>query len=283
MDDPGEFRYHLPRRVGGQRAGAHRGTAAGAGTEFLAHLSLFDHPDPRRLDLRASLADLRGDWLVRVNRRRAAVAVMVLVDVSASMRFGAPAKLDVVADFVESLGRSAFRSGDALGMLGFDAAVRDDLHVAPRHGRGAGDAMAALLRACACGPGDGAGLRDAALRVGPRPALVFVVSDFLWPLAGLGDVVDLLAPARVVPLVVVDPAETEAPPGSGLALLRDAESARQRTLWVRPALRARWREAVLARRAQLDAIFADRGLRPFTLRGAFDARALSNHLLEDVA
>lgn len=283
MDDSGEIRYQLPRRAGGQRAGSHRGAGPGAAIEFLAHRSLFEHPDPRRLDLRASLGDLRGDWLVRVNRLRAAITVFALVDVSASMRFGEPAKLDLAADFVESLGRGAFRIGDAVGMLAFDAAMRDDLHVAPRHGRGVGAAMAAALRGCACGRGDVAGLRDAAMQAGRRPALVFVVSDFLWPLAGLGDALDLLAPAHVVPLVVVDPAESEAPARDGLALLRDAETSRQRTLWVRPALRQRWRDAALARRAQLDAIFADRGLRPFTLRGAFDAQALSDHLLEDLA
>ena len=281
MDDSGEIRYQLPRRAGGQRAGAHRGMAAGAATEFLAHRSLFDHPDPRRLDLRASLGDLRGDWLVRVNRLRAAVTVLALVDVSASMRFGEPPKLELAADFVASLGRSAFRIGDAVGMLAFDAALRDDLHVAPRHGRGVGAAMAAALRGCACGPGGIAGLRDAAMQAGRRPALVFVVSDFLWPLAGLGDVIDLLAPAHVVPLVVVDPAEIEAPARDGLMLLRDAETTRRRTLWVRPALRQRWRDTALARQAQLGAIFADRGQRPFTLRGAFDAQALSDHLLED--
>ena len=283
MDDSGEIRYQLPRRAGGQRAGAHRGTAAGAAIEFLAHRSLFDHPDPRRLDLRASLGDLRGDWLVRVNRLRTAVTVLALMDVSASMRFGEPAKLDLAADFVESLGRSAFRIGDAVGMLAFDAAIRDDLHVAPRHGRGVGAAMAAALRGCACGPGGIAGLRDAAMQAGRRAALVFVVSDFLWPLSGLGDAIDLLAPAHVVPLVVVDPAESAAPARGGLVLLRDAETARQRTLWVRPALRERWRDAALARGTQLAAIFADRGLRPFTLRGAFDAQALSGHLLEEVA
>ena len=82
-------------------------------------MSLYDRPDPRRLDLRASLRDIRGDWLVRVNRQRAAVPVQVIVDVSASMGFGSPRpKLQVVADFVEALGQSAFRVGDALGMVG---------------------------------------------------------------------------------------------------------------------------------------------------------------------
>ena len=283
MDDPGEILYHLPRRVAGLRSGAHRGMAAGSALEFLAHRRLFDHPDPRRLDLRASVADLRGDWLVRINRHRAAVTVQVIVDVSASMRFGEPAKLALAADFVESLARSAFRIGDAVGLLAFDAAARDDLHVAPRHGRGVGATLAARLRGCESGPGGIAGLRDAARQVGPRPALVFLVSDFLWPLDGLGDILDGLAPAHVVPLVLVDAAESEAPARDGLALLVDAETGRQRALWVRPALRARWREAAAARRAQLAAIFADRGLRPFTLGGAFDAQALSHHLLEDAA
>jgi len=282
-DDAGDIRYRLPRRAGGQRVGAHRGAAAGAGLEFLTHQRLFDRPDPRRLDLRASLADPRGDWLVRVNRLRTALTLRVLVDVSASMRFGAPPKLALVADFVAALGLSAFRSGDALGLLAFDAAVRDDLEVAPRHGRGVGEAMAALLRSCAGGRGDVAGLRDAALRVDARSALVFVVSDFLWPLAGLGGVLDGLGGAHVVPMVVVDAAELEAPAGGGLALLRDAETGRQRALWVRAALRTRWREAARARRAHLDAIFADRGLRPFTLQDAFDARALSEHLMADAA
>src|ERR1700712_2587795 len=123
MDDSDDIRYHLPRRTGGQRMGAHRGTAAGAGMEFLAHLSLFDHPDPRRLDLRASLADLRGDWLGGGKPPPAAVTAQGAGGASGSMRFGQPAKLHLAAHFVEALALGAFRIGDAVGMLPFDAAV----------------------------------------------------------------------------------------------------------------------------------------------------------------
>ena len=141
-----------------------------------------------------------------------------------------------------------------------------------------------MLRSCAAGGAGGIeGLREAAMLLAGRSGIVFLVSDFHWPLAGLSDVLDLLAPAYVVPLVVWDPAEVEPPARDGLALLCDAETSRRRTLWVRPALRARWHDAALARRARLDAIFADRGLRPFYLQGGFDAEALSSHLLEDVA
>jgi hypothetical protein len=281
MDDSNEFAYRLPRRVGGQRAGAHRGKAPGSGLEFLGHLSLFQHPDPRRLDLRASLLDLNGDWLVRVNRQRAAVTVRVLVDVSASMQFGARPKLEVVADFVEALGHSAFRMGDPLGMLAFDAAARDDLDIAPRHGRGTGEALATMLRACdASRAGSSAGLRAAVERVAGRSGLVFLVSDFHGVLAELADALDLLAPAHVVPIVVWDPAEIEAPRRDGIAVLEDAETHRSRTFWVRPALRERWREAVAARREALRRLFADRDLRPFHLGGAFDAQAMTGYFLE---
>ncbi len=146
MPSTGEFHYRIPRRLGAWRPGSHPATSLGAGQEFVSHMSLFDRPDPRRLDLRASLRDLRGDWLIRVNRQRAAVAVQVIVDVSASMAFGERRpKLHVVADFIEALGQSAFRAGDALGMSAFDSAERMDLFVPALQSRGSGALMASLL------------------------------------------------------------------------------------------------------------------------------------------
>src|SRR5437868_1472218 len=107
------------------RPGLYPGSSVGSGQEFVTHMSLFNRPDPRRLDLRASLRTLREDWLVRVNRQRAGVAVRALVDVSASMGFGGQRpKLHVVADFLEALGLSAFRVGDAVGMMAFDEIER---------------------------------------------------------------------------------------------------------------------------------------------------------------
>src|SRR4051812_31798725 len=109
MEAVQEFRYRSPHRVGGWRVGSHEGRAPGAGLEFASHVRLYDRPDPRRLDLRASIASLQSEWLVRVNRQQAAMTVRLLVDVSASMRFGTPPKLEVVAAFVRALGQSALR------------------------------------------------------------------------------------------------------------------------------------------------------------------------------
>jgi hypothetical protein len=280
MQAPREFHYRLPQRAGGWRPGAHRGTTLGAGQAFVSHARLTDAPDPRRLDLRASLRTPGDDWLVRVHRQRVGITVQAVVDVSASMRFGTPrSKLQVAADFVQSLGASAFRAGDAAGLLAFDEHWRADLFLPARHGRGIGEAMAARLAASAGGAGGIVGLQEAARQLAGRQALVFVVSDFHWPLDGLRGVLDALAHAHVVPLVLWDAAELAPPRGDGLARLADAESGRQRTLWLRPALRRAWHDAVQGRREALARAFAARGVRPVFMVGGFDADALTRHFL----
>ena len=285
-----EFHYRLPMRVRGYRPGSHPGLAIGAGHVFVAHASLYDRPDPRRLDLRASLRSLREEWLVRVNRQRAGVSVYSLVDVSASMSFGAGSKRQTVADFVDSLGLSVFRAGDALGMLGFDSVERPELFVPARIGRGVGSLSLERLKqfwgrqADTRGPANGGrGLELAATRLAGREGLVFIVSDFHWPLERLRAALDLLTHAHVVPLIVWDRAESEPPAANGFALLRDSESGATRTLWLRPSLRARWREAIARRREQLEGVFAANFIRPLYLEGAFEAEVVSKYFLEGFA
>lgn len=265
-------------------------------------MSLYDRPDPRRLDLRASLRALDDDWLVRVNRQRTGVAVRVIVDVSASMLFGsARPKLHVVADFAEALGDSAFRVGDAVGMMAFDHAQRTDLFVPARVSRGMGSVMSELLRSVglprsgsvaprhstdgawrhSTRPPPESRLEDAVASLAGQHGLVFVASDFHWPLEHLEVPLDLLAHSTVVPLVIWDSAEIHPPERNALASLRDAETGAARTLWVRPALRQRWGDAVMRRRAEIDSYFASHALRPFYIVDSFDADALSRYFLEE--
>jgi hypothetical protein len=284
MSMPVEFHYRIPRRLGAWRPGSHPATTLGAGQEFVSHMSLYDRPDPRRLDLRASLRDVRGDWLIRVNRQRAAVPVQVIVDVSASMAFGSrKPKLHVAADFVEALGHSAFRVGDALGMSAFDDVERMDMFVPALMSRGSGSLMASLLRSCEATASGVVGLEAAALRFAGRPGLVFLVSDFHWALDGLERALDLLSRAYVVPMVVWDEAEIRPPEHTGLVSLRDVEARSQRTLWMRPKLRARWNESVTQRRAELQEVLGRRGIRPFFVTGEFNGEALSKYFFEAAA
>jgi len=218
---------------------------------------------------------------VRVHRQRASVPVHAIVDVSASMAFGArKTKLQVAADFVEALGQSAGRVGDAVGMAAFDAAERADLFVPAVVSRGIGALMASVLRQAETAARGFEGLEAAVQRIAGRRGLVFLVSDFHWPLERLNAILDLAAHAYVVPIIVWDPAEIEPPALDALAPLRDAESGARRTLWLRPKLRSQWRDAVALRRSELDGLFAARAIRPFYVVGAFDAEAMSQYFLE---
>jgi len=284
MSAPQEFHYRLPHRVGGWRPGSHPGSNLGTGQEFVSHMSLYDRPDPRRLDLRASVRSFGGDWLVRVNRQRAGVPVHVIADVSASMRFGSrKTKLDVVADFVEALGQSAFRVGDALGMRAFDGSEREDLFMPALLNRGMGSVLASMLRQCESAGGGIEGLLATATQLAGRPGLIFLASDFHWPLDRLGEALDFFVNAWLVPMIVWDPAETAPPQRDAIAALRDAESGVRRTLWMRPRLRDQWRDAVTRRRAELDRLFVARGIRPFHVSGEFDGEAMSRYFFEAVA
>ena len=284
MNGTAEFHYRLPTRAGGARPGSHPGASFGFGQQFAMHGRLFDYPDPRRLDLRASLRAGRSEWLVRVNLQRVAVPVVVIVDVSASMHFGSrQTKLEVAADFVEALGYSAFRIGDRLGMLAFDAGARDDLFMPTRNGRGTGNLLASMLRECvgsAAGSGGIEGLRHCATRLAGQQALVFVVSDFHWPLERMPAILDMLVHACVVPMVVWDEAEVSPPRNGPLLAVNDAESGAQRMVWLRDGIRARWLDGVARRRAELAGLFGARGIRPFYVEGAFDPEAMSRYFLE---
>ena len=290
MNAAHEFYYRMPHRTGGLRPGSHRGSSHGAGQEFVSHMSLYDRPDPRRLDLRASLRNVRHDWLIHISRQRVSVPVHVVVDVSASMAFGAfRPKLHLAADFVEVLGRSTFRAGDKLGMVAFDAHERLELFVPARLNRGIGEVMSALLRQFEADPAGGGpagnvgGLESAVTHVTGRPGMVFLVSDFHFPLESLRGTLDSLVHMFVVPMVVWDTAEIDPPDTNAIAALRDAESGVRRTLLTRPKLRDQWRGAVARRREVLDQFFAGWSMRTFYLTEPFDSDAMSQYFFEVTA
>ena len=271
-----EFHYRIAWRARGYRPGHHRGQQGGGGLDFRGHAPLLDLPDPRRLDVLASLRDPFETWHVRLYSQRTSVPVYLLADVSASMAFrGRRRKLDVLADFALSLGYSAYRTGDPFGCIACDDAVREEALILPTHAKGAGMVASQQLRGIAAPGRSAQGLVHAAEHLSRHRSLVFLVSDFHFSDALLEDVLSVLARHEVVPIVLWDPAEYENLPGFGLALLEDPESGRRRTILLRPRLRERIAEAYADRRARLTRRFLDQGIRPFFLIGDFQAEALS--------
>ncbi|MDH4051790.1 MAG: DUF58 domain-containing protein [Rubrivivax sp.] len=276
-----EVRYRVDVPVRGHFPGHHRSKRGDTGFEFRGHATLLDAPDPRRLDLHATLRDPFGDWRVRIYSQRKSIPVVVVADLSASMGFeGHRRKADLLADFVASLAWSAWRTGDAFGFVGCDAAVRNDWLQLPTRSRAAGQTLAQALRGWRpAGPSSrsAAGLVSAQRYLGRQRALVFLVSDFHLPLSQIQSVLQSLAAHEVVPVVLWDPLEFEIGASHGLAQAVDPETGRRRLVWWRPALRARWQQAHADRRRLLREVCSRHRCRPLFIEGSFDADAVTRH------
>ena len=273
-----ELHYRSAHTVRGWFPGHHRSSRGDGGFEFRGHAPLADAPDARRLDLHASLRDPFGRWLVRVASQRMAIPVAMVADLSASMAFeGAVRKQDVLADFVQSLAWSAWRTGDSFGFVGCDGVVRSDLLLPQTRARGAGGLLAERLRSLVLDGRSARGLADAHRHLPRRRALLFLVSDFHLPLDDVAAVLASLAEHEVVPVVLWQTEEFALAAAHGLADVVDPESGERRWLWWRPALRERWRVALDERRAALMQLFRSRRLAPLVIDGAFDADTVTRH------
>jgi len=256
---------------------------------FITHARLFDQPDPRRLDLRASISNVNRDWLVRVNQQRAAINVAVVADVSPSMRFhGHHNKVTVISDFIESLGFSTAAMGDSLSMQAFDHSYREDLAITGRLGRGAGLHMAQLIRdshhanttSTKAEDNIDEGLSNCFSVLADRTAIAFLVSDFHWNLQGLPKLIDSLGSTLLVPLVIWDRTETEPP--SRQRLLSVSTKRHRSTnhhLWLKPQITQQWRNNVAQRKEALISVFNKRYIKPFMMTDGFDAEALTQYFI----
>jgi len=275
-----EFVYRVPWRAGSVYPGAHPGKQAGAGLLFRWHVPLIQYPDPRRIDLRASLLDPFQNCQVRVQEQRASIPVFVIVDLSASMGYhGQRHKLETVADFLMGLADSARRMGDAVGLAAFAEGVRPVLYQPlSRQSQVLRDLAAQLARFKPKGS-NARGLAKAGQFLPTQRSLVFFLSDCHLPIPFLKQVLSSLSRHDVVPVVLWD-AEEQGPPQSGLAALHDLETGQERLLWLRPALRQRMRSSYAERRQRLARLFRQLGREPLFLKDGFQAEAVSRYFLE---
>jgi uncharacterized protein (DUF58 family) len=276
-----EFHYKVGWRARSQRQGFHPSASRGNGLEFVAHAPLSGYSDPRRIDIRASLASVSEEWLVRLHRSRAALPVFVMLDLSASMGFvGVRRKLDVVRAFVASAAFSAHRTGDAFGLIAADDRIREALWHPLSHARSAARTILDQLAQTTV-MGGSAGLLEALHWLPRTRSLVFLVSDSHLPMELLDTLLGGLAHHHVVPVVIWDQGEAERLPRFGLVELEDPETGCHRTVLMRDSLRRRWIEGVARRRAELCACFESHQTRPFFIDADFDAEALTRYFLGD--
>jgi uncharacterized protein (DUF58 family) len=267
--------YALRWRVGGVIPGAHPGSDSGQSGRFRQVVPFDRSPDPRRIDLRATLRDPFERLHVRQFEQRASARVEVLLDVSASMAFGLRhSNFSLAAELAAAVAEAAHEIHDAFGLAACAEAV-EFVYPARR-----GDPKALLDGLASMRPrgASARGLLAAAERLVGRRKLVFVVSDFAFPLETLSELLDVLSAHDVVPVQVTDELDCVLP-AWGLAELADLENGRRRLVMLRPALCARWRRQAALRKAQIASLCLARGRRPFVLDGTFDTFAFAEYLL----
>ena len=210
-----------------------------------------------------------GDTFVKTFTEERELTVMLVVDASASGRFGTAAKtkLETAAEIGALLAFSAIRNNDRVGLLLFTDRV--ERFVPPRKGREHGlRVLRELLAFETAGRGtDIRGALDVLRRVVTKRAVVFLVSDFQD--TGYDRTLTVVNRKHdLVAVAISDPRE-ETLPDVGLLALYDAEtgepvlvdtgSARVRRAFSDRARQAREGSRALLRRAGVDTLDVSTG------------------------
>ncbi len=219
--------WHVVRRLDGRLQGAYRTLFRGTGIDFAALRPYTAEDDVRHIDWNVT-ARLDEPYVRQYTEDRDVTAWLVL-DQSASMRFGAHGKDSVLTELAVCLARLFTHGGNRVGAILYDN--RFQRIIPPRTGRthvlrltedltrpvtahpdGRTTDLAAMLR-----------LASATVR---RRSLIFVISDFISDVDWEPDLKRLNHRHEVVALRVVDPMELDLP-DLGLVLVEDAETGEQ--------------------------------------------------------
>lgn len=239
----------LSRRAAeARRRGRRKARRAGSGAEMIDTRPYALGDDPRMI---AWSAYARLERLVvRLVADEAPLRLALLVDTSASMRFGAPSKLRQASRLAAGLAAVALTGEDRVAAVAGAAGVLSVLRGAT--GRGATAKLLALLDGLvARGQTDLAGLATAATAAAGGRALCVILSDLLDPAGALAGARAARARGHEVALIeVLDPFEIEPPDLAGLDL-EDDETGEIVTL-PRAGFLEAYREALAAHRKAVD-------------------------------
>jgi uncharacterized protein (DUF58 family) len=261
----------IGRRVEGLLAGDYRSALLGAGSELAQVRPYEPGDDVRRIDWNVT-ARTRVPH-IRVDLAERALTSWLLLDTSASMRFGTAdrRKADVAEGAALAIGHLATRRGNRLGVITFGDAGAKTLP--PKQGRaGLLGLLAALRDPAEPVPGAtpfGETFKRAA-GVAKQRALVAIVSDFRGPLDWRTQLLRLAGRHDVLAIEVRDPREQELPNVGDLWLVDPETGRRLRANTRSEKLRTRFAEAAAAEREQLAQLFAGTGARHVVLSTSGD-------------
>jgi hypothetical protein len=272
-----EINYRVFGRIDGHRPGAHRAKGTGEGFLFRHLVPFLARPDPRRLDLRASLADPFGGLKVRIQEQPATLKIYVLLDLSGSMGFrGEFPKAVVMAEFIEAMATSVHKQGDSLGVYGAAERLLPEFSFEPTRLPETAHSLAGRLRRAVPRGVGCRGMLSAVRRLPSRACLVFLISDFHMPLSQVRELLTGLSAHWVIPVVIWDGGE-KIPTPTGIARLVDAEDGGERLMLIRPGLRDRLTTHLNQRKERLGEVFLQQGYRPLILERGFSVPTVNRY------
>jgi uncharacterized protein (DUF58 family) len=246
-------------------AGAYYAQFKGRGMDFEELREYVPGDDVRTIDWNVT-AKMRRPF-VKLHREERELAVMLLLDVSASGEFGSTAqtKREFAAEVAATLAFSALRNGDKVGLLLFSDEV--ELFVPPKKGRR--HLLRLIREALAFHPRrrgtDVQGALTFLNHVVRRRAIVFLLTDFLHTRSREGrdlfsEIGQTNARHDLVCLHLTDPRERALLP-AGLLTLEDAETGEQCEVdTVRASVRESFASESARRLEQLDRALGQTGV-----------------------
>lgn len=248
------------RLANDQLAGSYHSVFKGRGMAFAEVRQYQPGDDVRFIDWNVSAR--MNDAYVKVFTEEREMTVMLLVDLSASERFGSVGrpKIEAVAEVAALLAFSAIKNNDRVGLILFTDRI--ERFVPPKKGRG--HVMRVVTEILNAQPeGEGTDLRTALDLLGSlskRRSVAFCISDFIDE--GYERALRIASKRHdLIPVQVIDPREEELP-DVGVALVEDLETgelvevdtsdARVREAFARSVHTQRARREQLFRRLRVD-------------------------------
>ncbi len=255
-----KIEIYTSRLANDQLAGSYHSVFKGRGMAF-SEVRQYQHGDDVRF-IDWNVSARMNDTYVKVFTEEREMTVMLLVDLSASGRFGSTdkRKIETVAEVAALLAFSAIKNNDRVGLILFTDRI--ERFVPPKKGRShVMRVVTEILNASPQGEGTDLGVAlDLLGGIGKRRTVAFLISDFIAqgyekPLRVVS------AKHDVIPIQVVDPREDELP-DVGFALVEDLETGELvevdtsnlavRAEYAREAQRQRANREHLFRRLKLD-------------------------------
>jgi len=255
-----KIEIYTSRLANNQLAGSYHSVFKGRGMVFSEVRQYQPGDDVRFIDWNVSAR--MNDAYVKIFTEEREMTVMLLVDLSASERFGSveKPKIETVAEVAALLAFSAIKNNDRVGLILFTDRI--ERFVPPKKGRShVMRVVTEILNANPQGEGTDLGVAlDLLGGVGKRRTVAFLISDFIAdqyekPLKLVSAKHDL------IPIQIADPRESELP-DVGLALIEDLETGdlveidtsdlNVRAKYARDVQRDRAAREHLFRRLQLD-------------------------------